>query len=557
MPQKWWGMFDKKSITLCLGLVIAIPLFLWAFPIQSPDSDEPVTPPSTTKELLALAHSNKASNHIINSFVESQPANSVATELTSHAKSGDQYAQTLLCFLWWEGRNSLRNTEGAIRYCQKSAAQGNAAAMVNLGIMHENQNDLKEAQKWYKKAGDRGWYSLWRMAATGKISMRQKQAASYLRAAAKAEDAHAQYEMGRILNYSGSKPNARKWLKKAAENHDYRGFVELGQIYEAGDGVTKDRAAAKRLFLKAAEANHPVALLRLGYFHSPHINPDATIHDLAEAIKWFERAAKHPERKHRLEAKQRLSTLYNHLNDPEKAKEWLLSGARDNNPSAQFELGRILSSDQNASDAQKREGVKWLLRAKLRGNSSAHHYLSSMYYYTGFQKPYAPYIDWLSKDARAGNSSAALELAKSYLAKNGVDESTSKAIEYLEISATGGQMEAHHLLAVALLNKYSDDPDKLYKAMQHAELAASKNVTSAQLLLSNTYLHGRGVNKDAEKAYAWSLFAAEAEPNEYNVNFKNEIKASLTRSQIEQAERSAEQCARSRFNNCSLLFVKL
>lgn len=553
-------MVDKKSLILCLGLAVGIPLFLWAASPKETSNNEPVIAPTNTTELLALAQRDKATNHIIKTFVNSRPAHSVASELTPHAEAGDQYAQTLLCYLLWDGLNSLRDTATAIEYCRLSADQGHSAAMVNLGLMFEKQGDIKTAKKWFKKANERGWYSLWRLAAQGKINMSPKQAASYLKSAARANDAQAQYELGRLLNASGSQKEARKWLQKAGENHDFRGFVDLGIIYESGDGVAKDREKAKSYFLKAADANQPVALLRLGYFHSPHINPDAKKSDLSEAIKWFERAAIHPVRKHRWEAKYRLSTIYLEpgiFNSPEKAQKWMLLGAKDNDPRTQFLLGRTLIEDRNVGETQKTEGIKWLLRAKLRGSDEAGQYLQTSYYNSGFQRAYAPYIKWLTREAKNGNATAAFELGQAYLMKNGVDTSTPKAIKYLELAARGKHFEAHGLLAGILLYEHGNNPKIVEKALNHAEIAASNNVTSAQMLLANSYLKGSNVTKNPQIAYAWSLLVLQSRPNEFNETFKNEIEVTLNNDQIQQAKQHVHQCDKSQFQKCPLLVTKI
>ena len=556
-------MVDKKSLLLCVGLAIGIPLFLWAVGPGEAPNHEPVIAPTNTAELLALAHRDKASNHIIDTFVNSRPVHSVASELTSHAEAGDQYAQTLLCYLSWDGLNTLRSTDTAIQYCERSAAQGHHAAMINLGLMYENQGDIKQAKAWFEKAGERGGYSLWRLAASGKISMSGRQARHYLMSGAKADDPQAQYALGNTLNASGNKKEGRKWLQIAGDNHDFRAYVDLGIIYESGDGVDKDRQTAKSYFLKAAEANNPVALLRLGYFHSPHLNPDAQQSDMPEAIEWYERAAKHPVRKHRWEAKQRLSVIYlepGALHNPEKAKEWLLSGAKDNDPHAQYLLGSILFEDKNAGESHRAEAIRWLLRAKLRGSEDAQQYLVSRYYGSGYQKAYAPYINWLKREAEHGNASAAFELAESYLMKNGVNASTPKAIKYLEIAANKNHYEAHGHLAGILMYEYKNDPKMVQKALRHAEIAASNNVSTAQTLLANSYLKGSNVPQNSQTAYAWSLFIASSESedrNDYYENFKNEIRAKLTNSEIQKAEQHVDQCKRSQFKNCPLLVTEI
>src|SRR5690606_30209736 len=83
---------------------------------------------------------------------------------------------------------------------------------------------------------------------------------------------------------AGSPPR----LRREAEAGDLRALTVLGKALSSGTGVTRNRAEARRHWLRAAESGHAVAQAMLG----------EDLHDVAtdertrrEARKWLERAS--------------------------------------------------------------------------------------------------------------------------------------------------------------------------------------------------------------------------------------------------------------------------
>jgi len=82
--------------------------------------------------------------------------------------------------------------------------------------------------------------------------------------AARAVDAEAQYELGKMLERRDA-VSAVEWYRKAAEQGHAEAQYNLGLMYTYGDGVVQDAVEAVAWFRKAAEQGHAQAQRRLRY----------------------------------------------------------------------------------------------------------------------------------------------------------------------------------------------------------------------------------------------------------------------------------------------------
>ncbi len=120
----------------------------------------------------------------------------------------------------------------ALRLWQPLAAQGNAAAQFNLGIMYAYGKgvgqDFKEAMKWYRLAAAQG-------------------------------DAGAQTNLGVMYdNGQGIAQDfkeAMKWYRLAADQGNADAQFNLGIMYDNGQGVAQDYARAHMWFNLGASGN--------------------------------------------------------------------------------------------------------------------------------------------------------------------------------------------------------------------------------------------------------------------------------------------------------------
>ena len=153
------------------------------------------------------------------------------------------------------------------------AKKGNAGAQYSLSRMYSiygNDVDKKEAAKWLRKAAKNGHayaqYELgseyFERSTDAYVGLRaysvtdEVEAAKWFRKAAKQGHAHAQYMLAGMYKAGGEGvPNdykkAAKWYRKAAEQGEADAQEELGEIYLDGEGVPQDYVEAYAWFLLA------------------------------------------------------------------------------------------------------------------------------------------------------------------------------------------------------------------------------------------------------------------------------------------------------------------
>ena len=82
---------------------------------------------------------------------------------------------------------------------------------------------------------------------------------------------------------------ASEWLRNAADAGHADAQLNLGKLYEIGDGVDRDLAKAVEWYIKAAEAGLPAGQAQLGVLYEAGRGVEQ---DTASAIKLYRKAAK-------------------------------------------------------------------------------------------------------------------------------------------------------------------------------------------------------------------------------------------------------------------------
>jgi len=93
------------------------------------------------------------------------------------------------------------------------------------------------------------------------------------------------------------------WYQRAAENGEVQAMISLGVMYEHSTGIVQDLAESARWFRKAANLGDADSQQTLGYMYE---NGNGVVKDAAEAARWYEKAA----RQGRLAAQNNLGRLY-------------------------------------------------------------------------------------------------------------------------------------------------------------------------------------------------------------------------------------------------------
>ncbi len=231
---------------------------------------------------------------------------------------------------------------------------------------------------------------------------------SELESSAASGNATAQFQLGRAYfrgeGFPVDKSKAHEWILKSAEQGNPDAITTMGFFYSQGIVLEKDEAKAIEWFRKGAEAGSPKSQMNLGLM----LRQAKTIPlDNTESLKWLETAASSddpdavrtygqvlflgdslimPDRKKAFpfvlksaeagdaHSQNMVGVAYRDGDgtdkENEKAKEWFLKAALQNDPKAQSNLGHILGVDSPTSPDRK-EALKWLLIAKDNGEITA------------------------------------------------------------------------------------------------------------------------------------------------------------------------------------------
>lgn len=130
-----------------------------------------------------------------------------------------------------------KNDKEAFKYLEKAAMGGLAEAQFKLGAAYENKllglkQDAGNAMKWYL-------------------------------AAAKQGHPRAQHNYARLAYEAQDYGTAAEWYRKAADQGHIEAQLWIGNLYNLGQGVSKDLAEAYKWYLLAARMGHADALKKL------------------------------------------------------------------------------------------------------------------------------------------------------------------------------------------------------------------------------------------------------------------------------------------------------
>ena len=133
------------------------------------------------------------------------------------------------------------------------ASLGSTGMQYTLGEYYANpdnpKQNLKKAEKWLKKAAERGnsqaAFKLTEIVRSDKDKMH------WLTRSAEMGVAEAQYLLGQDLARNGKLEEAVKWYEKAAAQNLPRAQHVLAGCYRRGEGVKADPAKAKEWYQKA------------------------------------------------------------------------------------------------------------------------------------------------------------------------------------------------------------------------------------------------------------------------------------------------------------------
>ncbi|WP_425050447.1 tetratricopeptide repeat protein [Psychromarinibacter sp. S121] len=191
------------------------------------------------------------------------------------AEAGDANAQNIVADAYDKGNGLAQDTEKALEWWEKSAAQDFERALHNLGQHYASSDPVKSAA-YYERAValgyDHSMVNLGRLYEKGQLGEGPdlERAAELYEQAVDLGNALAMNNLGRLYviedGLGQDYPYALDLFYSAAEAGSVRGLSNLGAMYANGYGVTYDPMAAIALYRMAAEQGHSQAAINLAYW---------------------------------------------------------------------------------------------------------------------------------------------------------------------------------------------------------------------------------------------------------------------------------------------------
>ena len=283
----------------------------------------------------------------------------------------EQYSADVLFWiglLYYTGDTDImQDPQKAEKWFRKAAEQGHVKAQLQLGKTYV-ERDVSESLKWYQKAAEQGdteaqfWLGKCYYEGNG-VKQDDYETVKWYGKALKKSEAEVLYWLG-LRCYRGRdvKRNyleAVKWFTKSAEQGNADAQYILGNCYFEGKGVEEDLPAAVKWYLKAAEQGNAEAQCMLGTCYS---NGEGVTQDLSEAAIWYLKAAEQGN----AEALSYLTEgaldngdifqtdalLDKGLTISPTEMEKLSLAAKNGNPKAFYELGRLYDKTGNSYEAR-------------------------------------------------------------------------------------------------------------------------------------------------------------------------------------------------------------
>ncbi|RST86910.1 peptidoglycan-binding protein [Aquibium carbonis] len=156
-------------------------------------------------------------------------------------------------------------------------------------------------------------------------------------------------------------------LREAADAGDPRAIFEIGNRYDAGRGVTADRAIAATWYERAAEQGFAPAQYRIGNFYEKGIG---VARDVSKAKTWYQLAAAQGN----ASAMHNLAVLFamgtDGAVDNDSAARWFVKAAELGVKDSQYNLG-ILSAKGLGVPQSLEESYKWFALLAKDGDKDA------------------------------------------------------------------------------------------------------------------------------------------------------------------------------------------
>lgn len=426
-------------------------------------------------------------------------------EVTYYAKWTNRYKEAR-GYLYGTAESEA-DEEAAYEIMLEEAEAGNAYAMYDMGKIHAQgigaQASREQAEEWYGKS------------LNTLLLLEETQERVYL-----------EYRIGKMYQYGlGTEENPKeavRWFHKAAEKGHIYACYSLAMLYLRGQGVERDDGRAYGLFLRSYDGGNPYAAYELGKLcetgRGTLRNPEKAQNYYRAAFLGFIN----------MEKKSKDDTLWYrigcmHLHgigtepDEEQAERYLKKAYDYGNSHAAYQLARLyirqetqkLREDpEETPDYEKIiKAVKWLEEAARQENPFADYALGRLYKEgVLLEKDMEKAVFHLQRAADARNSFAQYQLGKIYLDEE--YKNIPAAVQYLTLAADQkNELAAYRLGRLYLIGE--DLPKNIERALYYLDMSAEAGNQYAQYVLGKLYLIGKEIEQDREKAYEYFSCSAE------------------------------------------------
>ena len=397
--------------------------------------------------------------------------------------------------------------EAAHESMLEEAEQGNAYAMHDMGKIYAQgigcEADKEKADVWYQKA----------LAAMHYVE--QKKSNTYL-----------EYRIGKMYQYGlGTDENmeqAGEWFSKAAAKEHKYALYSLGMLYLQGKGVEQNEETAYSLLFRSYSKENPYAAYELGKLYETGCGTEKNQEKSENCYRAAFLGFLNLEKKSKDDTLwYRIGCMYLHgigtEADETKAEHYLTKASDYGNTHASYQLARLyirqesqkLSGESGTAPdyAKIAKAVKWLEESAAQENPFADYALGRLYREgTLVAADMEKAVFHLKRAADAGNSYAQYQLGKIYLEED--NKNIPAAIQYLTLAAK----QKNEFAAYRLGNLYlagEELPKNTELALHYLKMAADTGNQYAQYTLGKVYLIGKDVQQDKELAYDYFLKSAE------------------------------------------------
>lgn len=320
---------------------------------------------------------------------------------------------------------------------------------------------------------------------------------------------------------------ARALFLSESENGNPLAMYDFGRMFADGLGCEADAEEAQRWYAEAlggfhaAEDNKPwkYTEYRIGKMYAAGLG---TEQDYYQAADWLSLSA---DEKYKY-AQYSLGGLYYHGKGVEQNREYafdLYTRAADQHfPYASFELGKMLRDgvgcEKNSAESNRHFKKAFLGFTDLEKQSHD----DKLQYRLGWmlangigtEKDLARAKVYLEQSAGVGNPFACFLLAKLILSEEAPSqENIEKSLQYLRQAVEADNPHAAYFLG-KLYQEGRHVPQSIAEAVRLFKISAEQDNEYAAYRLGKLYLGGEGVLKDVEAALQWLNFAA-GKKNQY------------------------------------------